>query len=131
MKYALIAIMLFGFSARAALVEDVEILEIQTLENKNIEVKLRSQHSPATSYFFVELYQDSKKTAADYRILLLKSANRAAYKLDLDIASFSPYPNGSVYSNDSVRFYGRMLREPSQSSRKNQESRTSPAAKGK
>lgn len=98
-------------SAYAAKLDDVSVIEMKQGKNDKFELKLHAGNGPKDSYFFVDIVKSDKESFDKIALVLKKLKKKDAFKLGLEIPSFSMSPSGSSYLSDSVKFSGSALGE--------------------
>lgn len=105
----IILIFLFiGFTnfASANILEDVKLLDLKYVKG-GFEIKLQDKkQSEKNAHFIVRIIQDDDKAFEKISIVLKKQKLKDAFKLNLDILSFSAFPSGAFYLSTSVKFLG-------------------------
>lgn len=104
----LMTIILFSLAvglAHAKQVEDVKILDLKFIKN-SYELKLQIKDGTIDSYFFVLIVKEDENAFNKLAMVLKKMKMKDAFKLNLNIASFSPSPSGSSYHSERVTFIG-------------------------
>lgn len=92
-------------SAHAAKLEDVTILYLKAGKG-SFELKLQVKDAKKNSYFLVEIVKEDEQAFEKLALVMKKLKRKDAFKLNLDIPSFSVSPPGSYYRSDSVKFTG-------------------------
>ncbi len=102
------AVLLFCLSTAqvsAAKIEDVVLIESVEKKDETV-LKLRIRSAP-DSYFYVKIVADDPQAAEKLALVNKKIDQDESFKLDLEIPSFSPSPNGSKYRSSYVKFSGK------------------------
>lgn len=92
-------------SAHAAKLEDVTLLHLKA-GKESFELKLQVKDAKPKSYFLVEIVKEDDKAFEKIALVMKKLKLKEAFKLNLEIPSFSVNPPGSFYRSDSVKFTG-------------------------
>jgi hypothetical protein len=90
--------------AFAARLEDVTVLDAKTGPD-SVELKLHSKDGPPGSYFFLDIIKSDPGAFEKLAHVIRKLMARDAYRLDLDIPSFSVSPSGSRYRSEGIGFH--------------------------
>jgi hypothetical protein len=99
-------------SAFAARVEDVTVLDLNLKKGKDsFEVKLQIKNGEKDSYFTVDITRDDEKAFDKLDMVLKKMKKANAFKLNLNIPSFSASPSGSYYKSEGISFSGSTATE--------------------
>jgi hypothetical protein len=119
-KKLFIALFLYSNFAAAAHLVDVKILDV-TPGRESLELKLQLRDGPKDSFFYVDIVKSDRGAFEKMAQVTQKLLHKDKYKLDLDIISFSPTPNGSYYTSDDITFSGptRPESSPADPARKN------------
>lgn len=90
--------------AHAAKIEDVQVLDLK-FEKGSLVAKLHLKESKTGAYFTVQIGKDDEKALEKIALLLKKAKEKDAFKLAMNIPSFSPQ-SGSFYRSNYVTFTG-------------------------
>jgi len=91
--------------ALAAKLEDVSVLEVVPGPDK-FEFKLQTRDGPRESFFYFDIMKSDPDSFGKLSHVLRKYLRSDAYRLDLDIPSFSVATSGSSYRSLDVRVFG-------------------------
>lgn len=98
-----LSLILVSNIASAAYLEDVKLLNA-TPSQEGFQLKLKTKDSPRDSFFIVDVVKADPESFEKLVHVIQKMKLKDAYRLDLDIMSFSPSPSGSYYRSEGIRF---------------------------